>query len=405
MRQWLEAGYFKGDLPISQSPTGPFHALSVWFPDLKFAFTPQPTNGKDQNQILAEEQARAKAAEEERLRKEAEAAERERRAAEEAQRVAQEAARREAEQREAAAREAERQRQDMAAKAAEAKNDTGANESSNQLKMMLGLSSGAQQNAMEAAEKAEMSTPSKNKMNEKKGKGKKAPQKGVDETVAPNSAPQPTAPAPASAAPAWGGAAINKQQSRKSMSEIQQEEARAAAMLAAQRGSMPQSSSGWANVAAGTSGWSSGAIRQSNSAAAVAGGLPSQARPVNQNSVVQSGTSRKVAPLNQQQRASSTASATSAEDFGATIPPAIEKWSREKISPLTGSEDIALIAFCMTLDDANEIRQYFTTYLGSSPQVTSLANEFINKRGLGTKQEEWETPGSAKKGRKKKSGR
>jgi len=28
MRQWLEAGYFKGNLPISQSVNGPFKKLS-----------------------------------------------------------------------------------------------------------------------------------------------------------------------------------------------------------------------------------------------------------------------------------------------------------------------------------------------------------------------------------------
>ncbi|EJK52449.1 hypothetical protein THAOC_28271, partial [Thalassiosira oceanica] len=38
MRQWLEAGYFKGDQPISQSPGGPFRALSGYFPNTGSAF-------------------------------------------------------------------------------------------------------------------------------------------------------------------------------------------------------------------------------------------------------------------------------------------------------------------------------------------------------------------------------
>ena len=38
MRQWLEAGYFKGDLPISQNPQGPFLSLSSLFPDVSVAF-------------------------------------------------------------------------------------------------------------------------------------------------------------------------------------------------------------------------------------------------------------------------------------------------------------------------------------------------------------------------------
>ena len=84
--------------------------------------------------------------------------------------------------------------------------------------------------------------------------------------------------------------------------------------------------------------------------------------------------------------------------------PVMEKWCKEQMQNINGSDDLTLVAFCMTLTDANEIRQYLTTYLGSTAQVNNFATEFINKRGLGSKQEEWETPGSAKKGRKKKSG-
>ena len=47
MRQWLEAGYFKGDLPISQVTSGPFHQLCIWFPDLNSAFTVQSQPGQD----------------------------------------------------------------------------------------------------------------------------------------------------------------------------------------------------------------------------------------------------------------------------------------------------------------------------------------------------------------------
>ena len=71
---------------------------------------------------------------------------------------------------------------------------------------------------------------------------------------------------------------------------------------------------------------------------------------------------------------------------------------------LTGSDDLTLIGFCMTLNDANEIRQYLQAYLGNGAKVNSFATDFINKRGLGNEPEEWETPGATKKGRKKKTG-
>ena len=58
----------------------------------------------------------------------------------------------------------------------------------------------------------------------------------------------------------------------------------------------------------------------------------------------------------------------------------------------------------MTLTDPVEIRQYLTAYLGSSSQVGNFATEFINRKGGGkSKQEEWESAGNAKKGRKKKA--
>jgi hypothetical protein len=392
----LEAGYFKGDLPISQVAGGPFYPLSAWFPDLHYAFRPNPTNGKDGNQ---EAKGRAEAAEKERLRQEVE---QKRLAAEEAQRAAEEAARRDAQEREAAARELELQKQ---AKAKETNDSSGINDSSNQLKMMLGLSAGAQAAHDDGVEQMENFIPSMHtRSNEKRGKptNTKASQNDTAEAQDPA-----TVHLPGAAAPAWGGVASNKQ-TRKSMSEIQQEEARAAAMLAAKRGSVPQPSSGWANVAAGTSGWSSGAMRPTynvQNPTIVTSVRPSQARPNQPPAVAQGVASRKVAPINHQQRSSSTASSTPAEEFGTSMSPTLEKWCKEKMVQINGVDDLTLVGFCMTLNDANEIRQYLTTYLGNTPQVNNFATEFINKRGLGKKQEEWETPGSAKKGRKKKPGR
>jgi PERQ amino acid-rich with GYF domain-containing protein len=422
MRQWLEAGYFKGDLPISQASSGPFHPLSIWFPDLNYAFRPQPINGKDTRQALVEEKVKAEAAEKERLRQEAEAAaERQRSAVEESRRVEQEAATAVAdnEQREASVRGFERpqQLQSRQAQGVETHNTTSGNESSAQLKMMLGLSAGAQSTGADDSEALEPAVSAKNSRNvEKKSSkatNKKNSQKSVDDNPATSSGDnntQSVAPAPvAPSAPAWGGVANTKP--KKSMSEIQQEEARAAATLAAKRGNLPQpNSSGWANVAAGTSGWSSGTLRssaagQNPSGTPVPNQSPSQMRPKAQAALAQGGTNRKVAPITQQQRSSSTASSTPAEEFGTSMSPSLEKWCKEKMQQINGSDDLTLIAFCMTLNDANEIRQYLITYLGNTAQVNSFATEFINKRGLGSKQEEWETPGSAKKGRKKKAGR
>jgi hypothetical protein len=172
-----------------------------------------------------------------------------------------------------------------------------------------------------------------------------------------------------------------------------------------QRDGIPrQSSSGWANVAAsGKAGWSSGTLKQTQAAAVPNSSAVPSTRQTQGHGKAQPNMTRNASPITQQQRSNSTASSTPAEEFGTTMSPALEQWCKEEMQQINGSDDLTLVAFCMTLDDANEIRQYLTTYLGSTSQVNNFATEFINKRGLGNKQEEWETPGSAKKGRKKKN--
>lgn len=405
MRQWLEAGYFKGDLPISQQPSGPFHPLSAIFPDLHMAFKVIPVDNSAQ---AAKEEADRIAAERRALEEEQwkkERAEEERRIAE--AREAAERQRLEAERR-AAAAQAEAAALAMQEQASKSSN--GGNESSTQLKIMLGLS-GAQ--AATSAVEADVGTSSA-ATTKKQAAEKTAPKtnkkaQGKQYEDQPAAVVRASSPAKPTAAAAWGGAA--NQKPKKSISEIQQEEARQAAMEAAQSGGAPrQPSSGWANVAAGTQGWSSGIVpRSAGPGPAVLGagaGLrPAQAGRAVSGGVQNTSTLNRASPLSQQQRSSSNASgSTPAEEFGATLSPAMEKWCKEQMEKVTGSDDLTLIGFCMTLNDANEIRQYLQAYLGNGPKVNSFATDFINKRGLGHRQEEWETPGSAKKGRKKKPG-
>ena len=47
---------------------------------------------------------------------------------------------------------------------------------------------------------------------------------------------------------------------------------------------------------------------------------------------------------------------------------------------LIGSDDLILVSICMTLTDRDEIRQYLTAYLGSTPPVNNFATEFIKHK-------------------------
>lgn len=396
MRQWFEAGYFKGDLPISQQPTGPFVPLSTLFPNESVAF--KVPGGDTVDDSAAKAEAAAKAAAEE-------AAAQERRAAEEK-------ARAEAAAAQARAQEAEEKARAAAAAATE-KAAAERNQSANQLKMMLGVGTTAGAAPVEQApppERTEAPAPAPSRKKDKgssksNDKANKAAQKSSNAT-----APAPVPQAPTSTpSPAWGGAKVAA--TRKSMSEIQQEEARAAAKLAMERKNNPRSSSGgWANIAAsggGSSGWSGGAVKATPPAVVTNASVPAlkpatQARPTQAAAAPKAGAPRRQAAPPPPPQAKSQQAV--ADEFGASMPPALQSWCKDQMKKLNGTDDLTLVSFCMTLTDPVEIRQYLTAYLGSSPQVNNFATEFIKRKDGKAQQDEWETPVATKKGKKKKGG-
>eukprot|EP00557_Chaetoceros_sp_GSL56_P004917 CAMPEP_0176492920 /NCGR_PEP_ID=MMETSP0200_2-20121128/9277_1 /TAXON_ID=947934 /ORGANISM="Chaetoceros sp., Strain GSL56" /LENGTH=1074 /DNA_ID=CAMNT_0017890557 /DNA_START=216 /DNA_END=3440 /DNA_ORIENTATION=- len=362
MRQWLEAGYFKGDLPISQNRNGGFRALSSLFPDLSVAFKPTGPSKEERARIAEIEAARA--ASEARARAEVEAREA-------ADRMA----------RANAAREAE------AAKVKESANTT--NQSA-KLKMLLGLGHGNSNEVVginNAQDSERVETTTQNKAS--KSKAKKVAANKVDAT--------PSAPATVQT-PAWGGAgAPNTQAKGKSMSEIQKEEA---AQLSKQKKSSAQTGGGWAGVAAsgGTTAWSGATVKAPNVPTSLGNPMSNaqQGRSKQQMSSSSSYSNANDSRLSTQM---------TLEEFGANdkMTPELESWCKQQMKKLNGSDDLTLVAFCMTLNDSVEIKQYLTAYLGSTPQVNNFASEFINRKHGNKQQDQWETTTSNKKGRKKKA--
>jgi len=418
MRQWLEAGYFKGDLPISQDPNGRFRPLSQIFTDLSMAFqAPSSSVGEDEARAAA-----IAAAEEEKQRAAAKEAEEAARAAAEQARIEAEAA--------AAKAEAERQQKEREAAAAEAQAAAAAaaaqeqNQSSAQLKMLLGLS--GETGVVEADRsmplvEEEQKEPVQQQQSEPKQiekrptKSKKSKQK-----AAPAPAPDTVPPAPASpksspiSAPAWGGASSSTRPAmKKSMSEIQQEEARNAAILAMKKETMPRSSTGgWANVAAkggGSTGWQGGALK-STPTAIVTNPARMQKQQTSQHNqqisaATPAGARQQAAVAAATARQQSQSKAAPTDEFGAEgrMSPALESWCKEQMRRLNGTDDLTLVSFCMTLNDSEEIKQYLTAYLGSTPQVNNFASEFVNRKLGKSQQDEWESA-NPKKARKKKAG-
>merc|ERR1712192_75683 len=176
---------------------------------------------------------------------------------------------------------------------------------------------------------------------------------------------------------------------KKSMSEIQKEEARASAKVAKENASS-QSGGGWAGIAAsgGTTAWT---------------GTTAKATPAIVSSGPTASTTRRTSTASKSKPSSGNSTRETLEQFGADdkMTPDLENWCKQQMKKLNGSEDLTLVAFCMTLSDPMEIKQYLTAYLGSTPQVNNFASEFINRKNGTKQQEQWET--TSKKNRKKKS--
>ena len=56
-----------------------------------------------------------------------------------------------------------------------------------------------------------------------------------------------------------------------------------------------------------------------------------------------------------------------------------DNWCRKEMMKLSGSDDISLLDFCISLDDS-QVLSYLQDYLGQSKEVTSFAKSFIQKK-------------------------
>jgi len=89
-------------------------------------------------------------------------------------------------------------------------------------------------------------------------------------------------------------------------------------------------------------------------------------------------------PSQQQQRGSqvqqTTATSTKNDFGGKSMNVQFREWCQAEMNKL--GADMALAEFCFTIDSASDIREYMRDYLGSTPQVSSFATEFIQRKGM-----------------------
>ena len=82
-------------------------------------------------------------------------------------------------------------------------------------------------------------------------------------------------------------------------------------------------------------------------------------------------------------RASSSNSSHQTNDAlgsGEQLDADMRKWASAEMQKMKGNSDLTLVSFCMTLSSNSEIREYMRDVLGSTPQVSSFASEFIRRK-------------------------
>jgi hypothetical protein len=65
---------------------------------------------------------------------------------------------------------------------------------------------------------------------------------------------------------------------------------------------------------------------------------------------------------------------------GKNMTPEFSDWCSNQLYKIKDDGDLTLASFCLTIDSAAEIRETLATYLGSTPQVSQFATEFIKKK-------------------------
>ena len=197
---------------------------------------------------------------------------------------------------------------------------------------------------------------------------------------APAPAPPP-APPPAPAPPVWQQAGGNRRGKGQSMAEIQAQEAAAQQaqqrqQQQAQRQSQQQRQAPPASMAARL------AAQQPPPPAARP--APARAAPAPRQAPPPAARPAARPAQQPQYNAAPPKAQTGQKAFGGPVatsdPKALETWSKTQLKKITGSDDLTLVHFCMTLADSSEIRQYLSLYLGSTPQVAAFANEFIQRK-------------------------
>jgi flagellar biosynthesis component FlhA len=63
-----------------------------------------------------------------------------------------------------------------------------------------------------------------------------------------------------------------------------------------------------------------------------------------------------------------------------SLSPEFTAWCQDQMKNLTGSDDITLCEFLMTVDSNSEVADYVAAYLGTAPGAATFSAEFLKRK-------------------------
>ena len=394
MFSWLEAGFFKADLPIRLSGWRDFYPLGVVFPVAHTAFKdfpPEPTVTSIKQLQSIEEQRMQEAMKlrmqqqhEIELKRQREELARQDAIRQEALRLEAariEAARLEELRRQEEIRRLERERSSWNTVAYPPRQVPSlssiqleeARSTSKQLKSLLGVAgSGSGSGSVWGTSPAPdpMGKPSLRDIQHQQEVATRAP---------PVEQPQPMG---------WGPA---QSPSAPSLREIMTQEQRKRQTMELSGASRPTASTWAAKLGGGNSlSWTPQTISTTDFTPSIRATSQDMARP-------ESSSKSSSSVANNVSSAQSTSMSKEKEgDHPSTMPQDLAEFCSAQLLRFKGDSDLSLMEYMFTLDSAADIRAYMAQYLGSTPTISNFASEFIRRK------EAYGGSGEFKKSTKKK---
>jgi hypothetical protein len=170
----------------------------------------------------------------------------------------------------------------------------------------------------------------------------------------------------------WKTTAVPPKEKKSSLLDIMKEEVKHTGVASNSTSPRPPVATSWASKAGSisNSNWATNTAAVNNTVS-----IPTMALDTREMERKEIKALKVVSP-----KSTSEGKKSKASFGGSAMPGDMADWCSVQLKKINNSDDLTLVEFCMSLGSAVEIREYLAAYLGSTPQVSQFATEFIKKK-------------------------